>query len=131
MGDRSAQGTYQRMSGSGIMAGFINVIGWLAAFASTASFAPQAWRIIHTRDVKGISLAMYALTVSAFALWLTYGILLSDWALVVPNALCLAMATFIFMMTAMSRSQRTEVADAIERKAGAIIPEAESHSPWA
>ena len=55
------------------MAGFITIIGWLAAFASTASFAPQAWRIIRTRDVQGISLAMYALTVSAFALWLAYG----------------------------------------------------------
>ena len=111
------------------MAGFITIVGWLAAFASTASFAPQAWRIIRTRDVQGISLAMYALTVSAFALWLAYGMLLSNWALVVPNALCLTMAIFIYTMTAMSGRKRTEVADAIERTAGAIIPEAEHHSP--
>lgn len=90
------------------------VVGTLAALASTASFAPQAWRIIRTRDVKGLSPAMYTLTVAAFALWLSYGALRRDWALIVPNALCLALSAFILTMTLLPRARRERVADAIE-----------------
>lgn len=90
------------------------VVGTLAAIASTASFAPQAWRIIRTRDVKGLSPAAYALTVAAFALWLSYGALRRDWALIVPNVLCLALAAFILTMTLLPRARRERVADAIE-----------------
>src|ERR1039458_1741764 len=37
--------------------------GALAAIASTASFAPQAWKIIKTRETKNLSTIMYGLTV--------------------------------------------------------------------
>ena len=59
----------------------IQSIGILAAVASTASFAPQAWKIISTRDVDGLSAKMYALTVVGFLLWLSYGIGKGDWTL--------------------------------------------------
>lgn len=104
------------------MAAPIALIGWLAALASTASFAPQAWRIIRTRDVEGLSPAMYMLTIAAFALWLTYGILRNDWALVVPNALCLMMAAFILTMTVLSRRKRDRLASAIESATGVDQP---------
>nr|MBP6112885.1 hypothetical protein [Sphingobium sp.] len=58
----------------------------------------------------------------AFALWMTYGILRSDWALVVPNALCLIMAAFILMMTMFSRRKRERVAEVIESTAGLDQP---------
>ena len=96
------------------LATLIPVVGTLAAIASTASFTPQAWRIIRTRNVKGLSPAMYALTVTAFALWTCYGALRGDWALIVPNALCLTLAGFILTMTLLPRARRERVADAIE-----------------
>ena len=51
------------------------ILGSLAAIASTVSFAPQAVKIIRTRQTKDISLGMYAITVTAFALWCAYYIL--------------------------------------------------------
>ena len=39
----------------------MNLIDWvgsLAAFLTTASFIPQAWKTFRTRDVSGISLGM-------------------------------------------------------------------------
>ncbi|MEP7348872.1 MAG: SemiSWEET transporter [Sphingorhabdus sp.] len=92
----------------------IQIVGILAAIASTISFVPQAWKIISTRDTEGLSRRMYALTVIGFALWLTYGIGKNDWALIVPNSLCLAMAMFIFAMLMMPQKQRQAVADAIQ-----------------
>lgn len=94
------------------------LIGTLAAIASTTSFAPQAWHIIRTRQVDGLSSGMYVLTVMAFALWLTYGIVKGDWALIVPNLICLAMSLFILGMILMSAQTRHAVADSVETAVG-------------
>ncbi len=90
------------------------IVGALAACASVASFLPQAWKIIKTRDVEGLSPFMYLLTVSAFALWMAFGLLKSEWALIIPNALCLAAAAFILAMVLLPRRSREEVADVLD-----------------
>jgi len=53
----------------------VTLIGYLATVCSMTSFAPQAWKIIKTRDTSSISAPMYALTVLGFALWLAFGLL--------------------------------------------------------
>ena len=74
------------------------IIGVLAAISSTGSFAPQAWKIIKTRETKHISTGMYSLTVAGFALWLAYGVMLGQWPLIATNGICLALAAFILVM---------------------------------
>jgi len=54
------------------------VFGWLATLASVVSFTPQAWKIIKTRHTADLSAAMYAVTVTGFALWTVYGVLLAS-----------------------------------------------------
>ncbi|MBM0207223.1 hypothetical protein JNW90_32705 [Micromonospora sp. STR1s_5] len=49
------------------------LVGTLAAICSTTSFAPQAWRVLKTRDTEAISTRMYIITVVGFALWTAYG----------------------------------------------------------
>lgn len=90
------------------------IVGALAATASTASFAPQAWKIVWTRDVEGLSAGMYMLTVAAFALWLAYGVLRGDWALMIPNGLCLVLSVFILVMIIVSNRTRARIAKAVE-----------------
>ncbi|MBU6371787.1 MAG: hypothetical protein KJS97_03590 [Alphaproteobacteria bacterium] len=75
------------------------LLGAAAALASMTSFAPQALKIARTRDVSGLSARTYALTVLAFALWLAYGVARRDLALMIPNAACLALSSYILMMT--------------------------------
>lgn len=94
-----------------------NVIGTLAAIASVLSFAPQAWRIIRTRETEGLSVRMYALTVVGFALWLAFGIVRMEWAIIVPNLLCLLFAIFILVMLLLPERKREAVADAIDPNA--------------
>jgi MtN3 and saliva related transmembrane protein len=74
------------------------LIGGVAALCSTASFAPQAWKILRTGDVRSISLGMYVLTVTGFALWTGYGFLLAQWPLIAANAICLCLSAFILVM---------------------------------
>ncbi len=90
------------------------LIGALAAIASTASFAPQAVKAVRTRDLSGISARGYAVTVSAFALWLAYGALLRQWPLVASNAVCLLLSGFILAMKLLPQRKRDKVADAVD-----------------
>lgn len=80
------------------MVDIVQIIGFTAAAASVASFVPQAWKIIKSRKTDDLSAPMYVLTSIGFALWLIFGIARDEWALIVPNALCLAATLFILMM---------------------------------
>jgi MtN3 and saliva related transmembrane protein len=74
------------------------LVGYFAAVLTTASFVPQAWLTLRTRDVRGISLGMYSVFACGVALWLAYGLLVGAWPIVVANAITLALALFILGM---------------------------------
>ena len=90
------------------------VIGALAAVASTVSFTPQAWKIIKSRRTADLSTVMYAITVTGFALWTAYGVLLGQWPIIVTNSLCFLLAGFILMMKLLPRCQKAAVAEALD-----------------
>lgn len=73
-------------------------IGYTAAALTTASFVPQAWKTFRSRDVRGISLGMYALFTSGVALWLVYGLVLGNVPITLANAITLALALAVLVM---------------------------------
>ena len=60
-------------------------IGFIAAFLTTGSFLPQAIKTIKTKNTKSISLGMYLLFVIGAFLWLVYGLLIEDTAIIAAN----------------------------------------------
>lgn len=90
------------------------LVGAAAVVASTASFSPQAVKIIRTRDTSAISAVTYAMTVVGFALWLVYGALLGEWPLILTNTICLLLSAFILAMKLMSPRERDAVADTLD-----------------
>jgi len=74
------------------------LIGYLAATLTTISFVPQVLHTWRLRSAHGISLGMYAIFTSGVALWLTYGLLLGAWPLIIANAATLVLALFILAM---------------------------------
>jgi MtN3 and saliva related transmembrane protein len=74
------------------------LIGYLAASLTTASFVPQAWKTFQSKDVSGISLGMYSLFTAGIALWLVYGLLLGAWPIVMANSVTLVLASAILWM---------------------------------
>lgn len=58
----------------------------MAGFLTVASFMPQVVRTWRTRKTKDLSLGMFALLITAGALWITYGVLSSDWPVIITNA---------------------------------------------
>lgn len=75
-----------------------DALGYAAATLTTASFLPQAWHTFRTRDVSGISLAMYSVFSFGIALWLAYGVLLQAWPIVIANAVTLGLSACILTM---------------------------------
>ncbi len=75
-----------------------DIIGYIAAVLTTASFVPQAWHTFRTRDVSGISLGMYSAFTSGVSCWLIYCLLLQAWPIVIANLITLALALTILLM---------------------------------
>ncbi|MDR0299107.1 MAG: SemiSWEET transporter [Streptococcaceae bacterium] len=63
----------------------VTVIGLLASFLTTASFLPQAFYVIRTKDTKSLSLPMYIMFVVGVMSWCIYGLFLRDFPLIFAN----------------------------------------------
>lgn len=72
-----------------------DLIGYLAAALTTASFLPQAVLTLKTRNTDSLSLGMYSLFTSGVFMWLIYGVYLSNPAIIVANAITFLLAALI------------------------------------
>ncbi len=77
---------------------YLDLIGYSAAFLTTASFVPQALMTFRTRNVSGISLGMYTVFTIGVGMWLVYGIALKAWPLIAANAVTFSLALAILIM---------------------------------
>ena len=80
-----------------------DLLGYLAASLTTASFVPQAWHALHSRSVAGISVGMYSIFTVGVALWLAYGVALGEWPIIIANAITLTLAGAILGITLVRR----------------------------
>lgn len=72
-----------------------DLVGVGAALCSMTSFVPQIAKIVRERDAESVSLRMYAVTVTGFSLWATYGVMTDSWPVAVSNLICLALSATI------------------------------------
>ena len=71
------------------------LIGYIAAILTTASFVPQVVRVVRTRDTRAISRTMYVAFCLGIAMWLLYGIALASTPIIVANAVTLVLASVV------------------------------------
>ena len=64
----------------------IYYLGFFAGFLTVASFVPQVVRTWRTRQVRDLSLGMFALLVTASTLWMIYGVVINDIPVILTNA---------------------------------------------
>ena len=74
------------------------LVGHIAAFLTTSAFLVQAIKSFRTKDLSGISLGMYFIFALGVALWLSYGIALNNWPLILANSFTLTFALCILIM---------------------------------
>lgn len=76
----------------------LTALGLVAGALTSFSFAFQVWRSWRTKSVKDVSAGMYVVFAAGVVLWLTYGLLRRDTALIVWNALTLVLAAIILTL---------------------------------
>jgi MtN3 and saliva related transmembrane protein len=69
-----------------------SVVGVAAAALSMSSFVPQIVKIVRERDAASVSTRMYLVTVTGFAAWIAYGLMIKSWPVVVSNLINLVLA---------------------------------------
>ncbi len=72
-----------------------DIIGYVAAFCTTISLLPQALKLFKTKDTSAISLRMYSLFTFGVAAWLVFGIMQSNWPVILANGVTLVLASLI------------------------------------
>lgn len=74
------------------------LIGFAAAFCTTAAFIPQVIHSIKTQDLSGISLGMYSIFSFGVACWLVYGLMLLSWPMIIANSITLVLACTLLVL---------------------------------
>jgi len=73
----------------------ITYIGFVAGACTTVAFIPQALKTWQSKSAKDISLGMYLILCTGMVLWLTYGILITDYPIIITNVITLFLAVSI------------------------------------
>ena len=60
-------------------------IGYFAAILGTICWLPQAIQVWRTRDTKSLSLTANLLFLLTVTLWLIYGVMITDWPIILAN----------------------------------------------
>ncbi|MEO1054287.1 MAG: SemiSWEET transporter [Bacteroidota bacterium] len=71
------------------------ILGLIAGGLTTISFLPQAIKTWKTKSAKDLSLFMFSIFCLGVALWLTYGIIISNTPIIVANIVTLALSSTI------------------------------------
>jgi len=70
----------------------LELLGYIGALLTTASFIPQAIMTIRSRDTRGISRGMYVIFTTGVAFWLAYGIAIESLPMILANTVTLGLA---------------------------------------
>lgn len=73
-------------------------IGMMAAVLGTICWAPQALKIIRTRDTKALSLGTNILMLITVTLWLIYGLMLSSLPIIIANSVSMVLIGLIVVL---------------------------------
>lgn len=74
------------------------VIGIVAGVFCTLSFVPQVLKIFRTKQAKDLSLFAFSCFSFGIILWLVYGVLIGDAAIIIANTVTLVLVLLIVVM---------------------------------
>jgi len=77
---------------------FTTVIGLFAGALTTTSFFPQLAKIRRTKSAEDISTGMFVMFCTGVALWLAYGVMNRDVAVIAANFVTLMLALAVLIL---------------------------------
>jgi MtN3 and saliva related transmembrane protein len=69
----------------------IELLGFVAAFLTTAAFVPQVLKIWQTKSTKDLSLPTQLTFIAGIAMWLIYGLFVHSPPIIVANIITLVL----------------------------------------
>jgi MtN3 and saliva related transmembrane protein len=74
------------------------MLGYIAGFLTTFSLLPQIFKVARTKSAKDLSVSWILMATAGYVLWITYGVGLESYPLIIYNAISilLALALLIF-----------------------------------
>jgi MtN3 and saliva related transmembrane protein len=66
---------------------YIELIGFAAAFLTTAAFLPQVYKTWKTKDVSALSLPMLLMFITGITLWLVYALFIDSPSMIAANGI--------------------------------------------
>jgi MtN3 and saliva related transmembrane protein len=73
----------------------IQILGMVAGTITSITFLPQVIKIWQTKSAKDLSLMMLLLLIFGVLLWLAYGIIVMDAAIIYTNSMVLTMSLIL------------------------------------
>lgn len=74
------------------------IIGYTAAFFTTAAYVPQALKVFRHRHTQSISLGMYVMITTGIGLWFIYGWMIESPSIMLANGITFVLASAILAM---------------------------------
>ena len=75
-----------------------DLLGLTAGFLTTIAFVPQVRKIWKTRSADDVSLVTFIAFTVGVTLWLTYGVVLGEFSMILWNSVTLVLALAILAM---------------------------------
>ena len=75
----------------------IEIIGFAAAFLTTASFLPQVYKTWKSKDVSGLSLPMFLMFFAGIILWFVYGWFINSPSMLLANGITIISSFLIIV----------------------------------
>ena len=77
----------------------ITLLGVIAGICTSCSFIPQAYKVIKTKRTYDISIPMYCLCTIGVFLWIIYGLIIKDIAVLLTNIVTFVPTFIILILT--------------------------------
>lgn len=74
---------------------FIEILGLTAGTITSITFLPQVIQVWKTKSARDISLGMLLLLLLGVSMWLAYGIIISNTAIIYTNSMVMAMGLIL------------------------------------
>lgn len=81
-----------------------DLLGYVAGVLTTCAFWPQLQKTWTTKSAGDVSLGMLVIFTSGVGLWLSYGIIIRAWPIILTNAVTLLLTSAILILKVRYRS---------------------------
>lgn len=85
----------------------ISIVGYIAGFCTAIAQFPQAYKVYKTKNTDSISIGMYSIMTLGIVFWFSYGLLLSDWPMILSNGVCLLPSFYTLYVTVKNLSHKS------------------------